>query len=81
MLHIVLICIRQKSANKWYYSTVKALLLPNTVNQKEAKPYTAGLDDSTIPHIKVKNTEIPLEKKPIPRTTMSPIEGSKELMN
>ena len=76
MLHIVLICFRQEGANKWYRNTVKDLLLPNTVNQKDAKPYTAGLDDIAIPHIKIKNTEIALEKKKlntaIPWIPMSP---------
>ena len=43
LLHIVLTRIRQESANKWYCSTVKDLLLPNTVEQKDEKPYTAGL--------------------------------------
>ena len=63
MLHIVLTCIIQESENKWYRNTVKYLLLPNTVNQKGEKPHTAGLDDTTIPHIKIKITGIPLEKK------------------
>ena len=63
VLHIVLTRLRQGSANKWYRNTVKDLLLPNTVNQKDAKPYTAGLDDTAIPHIKIKITEIPLENK------------------
>ena len=73
MLHIVLICFRQESANKWYRNTVKDLLLPNTVNQKDAKPYTAGLDDIAIPHIKIKNTEIALEKKKTQyRNTVNP---------
>jgi len=40
---------------------VKDLLLPNT--QKDEKPPTAGLDDTAIPDIKIKITEIPLEKK------------------
>ena len=56
MLHIVLTCIRQESANKWYRNTVKDLLLPNTVNQKGEKPHTVGLDDTAIPHIKIENT-------------------------
>ena len=56
VLHIVLTCIRQESANKWYRNTVKDLLLPNTVNQKGEKPHTVGLDDTALPHI-------PLEKK------------------
>ena len=63
VLHIVLTRIRQGSANKWYRNTVKDLLLPNTVNQRDEKPYTAGLDDTAIPHIKIKITEIPLENK------------------
>ena len=39
------------------------LLLPNTVSQKDEKPHTAGLDDTAIPLIKIKITEIPLEEK------------------
>ena len=39
------------------------LLLPNTVTQKDEKPHTAGLDDTAIPHTKIKITEIPLGKK------------------
>ena len=54
VLHIVLICIRQGCANKWYRNTLKDLRLPNTVNQKDEKPYTARLDDTAIPHIKIK---------------------------
>jgi len=42
---------------------VKDLLLLNTVSQKGEKPHSAGLDDSAIPHIKIKITKIPLEKK------------------
>ena len=63
VLRIVLTRIRKGSANKWYRNTVKDLLLPNTVNQKDEKPYTAGLDDTAIAHIKIKITEIPLENK------------------
>ena len=63
VLLIVLTRIRQGSANKWYRNIVKDLLLPNTVNQRDEKPYTAGLDDTAIPHIKIKITEIPLENK------------------
>ena len=54
MLHIVLTFIRQEIANKWYHNTVNDFLLPNTVNQKDEKQYTTGLDDGTIPHIKSK---------------------------
>ena len=42
---------------------MKDLLLPNTVNQKEEIPHTAGLNDTAIPHFKIQITEIPLEKK------------------
>ena len=69
MLHIVLTRIRQESANNWDCNTMKDLLLPNTVNQKDEKLYTAGLDDTAILHINIKlpkyrknklNTAIPL---------------------
>ena len=46
-----------------YGNTVKDLLLSNTVAQKDEKPHTAGQDDTVKPHIKIKITEIPLEKK------------------
>ena len=40
-------------------NTVKDLLLPNTVNKKDERPHTAaGLDDTAIPHIKIKITAI-----------------------
>ena len=58
----VLTYIRQERPNERYRNTVKDLLLPNTVNQKDEKPHTARLDDTAIPHIKIKITEIPLEK-------------------
>ena len=46
-------------------NTVKDLLLPNTVNKKDETPHTtAGLDDTAIPHIKIKITEIPLTTIP-----------------
>ena len=47
--------------------TVNDLLLLNTVNEKDEKPHTAGLDDTAILHINIKITEIPLEKSSIPR--------------
>ena len=40
---------------------MKDLLLPNTFKQKDEKPYTAGLDDTAIPHQR-KLPKIPLEK-------------------
>ena len=33
---------------------MKDLLLPNTVNQKDEKLYTTGLDDTAILHINIK---------------------------
>ena len=32
--------------------------------QNDEKPHTAELDDTTIPQVKIKITEIPHEKKP-----------------
>ena len=63
MLHIVLTCIRQGSKIEWYCNTVNDLLLPNAVNEKDEKTHNVGLDDTAIPHIKIKITEIPFEKK------------------
>ena len=63
MLHIVLTCFRQESEIEWYCNTVYDLLLPNTVNEKDGKPHTARLDNTVIPHINIKITEMPLEKK------------------
>ena len=54
---------------------MKDPLLPNTVRQKDEKPYTTGLNDTAIPHVKIKITEIPREKKlnaAIPEAPMSP---------
>ena len=55
--------IRQETPNEQYRNTVKDLLLSNTVSQKDEKLHTARLNDTAIPHIKIKITEIPLEKK------------------
>ena len=38
------VSIMQESANRLYRNIVKDLLLPNAVDQKDEKPYTAGLD-------------------------------------
>ena len=61
----MLTCIRQENANEWYCNTMKDLLLPNTISysQKEKKTHTTGLDDTAISHIKIKITEILLEKR------------------
>ena len=59
----ILTYIRQKRPNERYRNTRKDLLVPNSVSRKDEKPHTAGLDDTAIPHIKIKITEILLEKK------------------
>ena len=70
VLHIVLTCIRQESANRWYRNIVKDLLLPNNVNQKDEKPRTAGLDDtlkSKLPKYRLKKkSSIPQQLTAIP---------------
>ena len=55
---------RKESANKRYRNTVNNLISPNTVSQNDEKPPTAKLDDTAIPYVKIKITELPLEKKP-----------------
>ena len=60
----ILTYIRQERPNEQYRNAVKDLPLPNnTVSQKDEKPHTAGLNDTAIPHIKIKISEILLEKK------------------
>ena len=44
--------------------TVGNIISPNTVSQNDEKPHSAELDDTAIPHVKIKITEIPHEKKP-----------------
>ena len=68
----ILTYIREERPNEQYRNTVMDLLLPNTVSQKDKKPHTAGLDDTAIPHIKIKITEIPLEKKAQYGNTVNP---------
>ena len=48
VLHIVLTCIRRESANERYCNTMKYLPLLNAISQKDEKPCTAGLEDTTI---------------------------------
>ena len=62
----ILTYIRQGRPNEQYRNTVRDLLLPNTVTQKDEKPHTAGLDDTAIPHIKIQITEYRLKKSSIP---------------
>ena len=54
---------RKESENKWHRNTVNNLISPNTVSQNDEKPHTAELDDTATPHVKIKITEIPYEKK------------------
>ena len=74
MSYCVLFCVlyRKESANKWYRNTVNDLILPNTVSQNDEKPHTAELDDTAIPQVKIKITEIPHEKKARYRNTVNP---------
>ena len=47
-------------------NTEKDHLLPNTVNQKDEKAHTAGLNDIAIPHLILKKLKLPkflLKKK------------------
>ena len=64
MSYCVLLCVlyRKESANKRYRYTVNNLILPNTVSQNDEKPHTTELDDTAIPLVKIKFTEIPHEK-------------------
>ena len=50
--------IGQERPNEQYRNTVKDLLLLNTVSPKDERPHTVGLDDTAIPPIKIKITEI-----------------------
>ena len=74
MSYCVLFCVlyRKESANKRYRNTVNNLISPNTVSQNDEKPHTAELDDTAIPHVKIKITEIPHKKNPIPQYTVNP---------
>ena len=54
---------RKESENKCHRNTVNNLISPNNVSQNDEKPHTAELDDTTTPHVKIKITEIPHEKK------------------
>ena len=68
----ILTYIRQERPNERHRNTMKDLLLPNIVNQKDERSHTAGLDDTAIAHIKIQITEIPLEKKAQYRSTVNP---------
>ena len=63
---------RKESANKRYRNTVNDLISPNTVSQNDEKPHTAELDDTAIPLVKIKITEIPHKKKARYRNTVNP---------
>ena len=68
MSYRVLFCVlyRKESAHKRYRNIYceQYLISPNTVSQNDEKPHTAELDDTAIPHVKIKITEILHEKKP-----------------
>ena len=64
---------RKESANKRYRNSVNNLISPNTaVSQNDEKPRTVELDDTAIPHVKIKITEIPRDKKPNTANTVNP---------
>ena len=56
-----MIFVKEESANEQCHNTMKHLL-QSTVSQKDEKLQNVGLDDTALPHIKIKITEIPLEK-------------------
>lgn len=64
--------MREESANERYCNTVKHLL-SNTVNQKDEKLHTARLDDTEIPHVKIKITEILHEKSSVSQYHRAPL--------
>ena len=74
MFNCVLFCVlyRKESANKRYRNTVNNFISPNIVSQNDEKPHTTELDDTTIPHVKIKITEIPRKKSPIPQYRKPP---------
>ena len=43
----------EEGVNERYRNTLKDLLSPNTVSQKDKKKHIAGLDDAAIPHVKI----------------------------
>ena len=61
----ILTYIRQERLNEQYLNTVKDLLLPNTVSQKDEKPHTEGLQGMIPKYRTLKSNlpEIPREKK------------------
>ena len=63
VLHSALTCMRQENPNERYHNTVKDLLLPNTISQKDEKPHTTRLDDATkrfkLPKCCMKKSSIP----------------------
>ena len=71
----VLFCVlyRKESANKRYRNTVNTLISPNTVSQNDEKPHTAVLEDSAIPHVKIKKLpKYRMRKCPIPQYRKPP---------
>ena len=63
-LYVLLCFVLHIVSKKRYRNTVNNLISPNTVSQNDEKPHTAELDDTAIPHVKIKITEILQEKKP-----------------
>ena len=63
---------RKESANTRYRNTVNNPISPNTVSKNDEKPHTAELDDTAVPYVKIKITEIPHNKKAQYRNTVNP---------
>ena len=74
MSYCVLFCVlyRKESANKRYRNTVNNPISPNTVSQNDEKPHTAELDDTAIPHVKLKLPKYRLKKSRIPQYRKPP---------
>ena len=57
MSYCVLFCVSVSKGKRKY-------TVPNTVSKNDEKPHTAELDDTAIPYVKIKITEIPQYRKP-----------------
>ena len=63
LLCLVLHIVSKGKRKQLYRDTVNSHISPNTVSQNDEIPHTARPDDTAIPHVKIKITEIPHEKK------------------
>ena len=63
---------KKRTVNSLSY-TVNNLISPNKISQNDEKPHTAELDDTAIPHVKIKITEIPPCPPPYSLVVAQPI--------